>query len=247
MPVTPLLSATVRRIRALAVLTSLFALSLAGCANGGAPGDSAELSELGQGLAGPPRAEIVAAAGRLPHRLGIVFERTREVSSDGGTGLMARYDLKGTGAWATVFVYDEGYATVPDGLASEVLTAVHAGNMQVARGNATNGIAQQSVMTVPGAPPQRCAISRAMREGRSVANYGCATGVRNVILKVRVTATMPAGNPQEQEMVDKIVAVLLADVTRTVAGLPPLSVGTAPPNAPVEAPITGPSGRRLRL
>ena len=233
--------------RALALLAGL---SVAGCAAPGASGDVSSLQELGGAPAQsrPPRAEIVAAAGRLPDRLALVFTRTRELASDGTGGLQTQYRLANLGAWATVYVYDGGHAAIPDGLASAALAEAHDVNLSVARGNAEGGVAQQMRVTIPGTSPQRCAVGRVTRDGRSIANYGCATGVRNVILKVRVTGSYPADNRSEQETLDKLVAFFLMDVTRVVAGQAPISVGTLPsPNSSLPEPQPAPTGRQLRL
>lgn len=194
----------------------------------------------------PPRPAVVAAAARLPPRLGLVFERTREARRDGSTGLMVRYDLPRTGVWATVFVYDDGERSIPEGLDSGVIRRVLAENLDIARANARDGAAQHMTVDIPGAPPQACAVGRGIRDGRGTVDDGCATGVGGVILKVRVTAFLPPGDAQEQRTLDRIVSVLLLDVTCTVAGHLPLCVGTAPKSPEAPAPRGGPSGRVLR-
>lgn len=238
---------TARPVRALVLLAGL---SLAGCAAPGVSGDVSALPELGgtPGRTRPPRAEIISAAGRLPDRLAVVFTRRRGLADDGRGGLQTQYILARTGTWATVYIYDDGHAMIPDGLNSAALAEAHNENFSVARGNAEGGAAQEMRVIIPGGPPQRCAVGRVTRDGRGVANYGCATGVRDVILKVRVTGFYQPGDRADQEMLDKIVAFLLTDVTRVVAGQTPISVGTLPSSGfqpPTMPPA--PASRQLRL
>ena len=228
--------------------TALLALWLAGCAASGVNDGQRVLGELSQAApAVPARPAVAAAAARLPHRLAVVFERTREPWSDGMTGLMARYELRSNEAWATVYVYDNGEKTVPDGLESSPLRRVMAENLLMAQGNAAEGAAQQIEVQVPGSSRHRCAVGRVAREGRGIVNYGCATGVGDVILKVRLTGFYPPGNADEQKALDLIVAALLTDVTRIVAGFPPMSVGTAPGSGSQPMPQSVPSRRAIRL
>lgn len=246
MPIAPYLQPALRRVRLLAIMMPLAALSLANCAAGGASENSTGLHELGQELSGLPRPKVLAAAGRLPTQLGAVFERVGGVSDFNSTGFIARYELKGVGAWATVFVYDDRQATVPDGLNSSLLSKIHADNMQVARAIATNGIAQEGILPFQDAPPQRCAVAHATQNGSVIANYGCATGVNGVVVHVQVTGGFPVGNKRDQESFDLLVRGFLLDVTRTVAGLPPLSAAMTP-GAPTGAPQSAQPSRRLRL
>lgn len=203
--------------------------ALAGCANPEPPLPVMDVASPTP--AGPPRPAVVAAVARLPPILAIRFERASAPRSDGMTGLMVRYNLGTSGSWATVFAYDAGQ-DVPDGLDSPVLRQTRAENLQVARGNAENGAARQFAVRVPGAPPQACAVGRAARDGRSIVNYGCATGVGGVILKARLTFVVPqAADAPDQDTLDKVAAVFVLDATRVVAGQPPLSAGTPPARA----------------
>lgn len=129
-----------------------------------------------------------------------------------------------------MFAYDAGQ-DVPDGLDSPVLRQTRAENLQVAQGNAEGGAARQFAVRVPGAPPQACAVGRAVRDGRTLVNYGCATGVGGVILKARLTFVVPPGESEpEPDVLDKIAAAFVLDATRVVAGQPPMSAGTRPGN-----------------
>lgn len=95
----------------------------------------------------------MVAAARLPPRLGVVFERTREARSDGSTGLMVRYDLPRTGVWATVFVHDDGRGNIPEGLDSGVMRRALAESLDIAPGNAQGGATRRMTVHIPGAPP----------------------------------------------------------------------------------------------
>ena len=233
------------------LLTLLMTLVAAGCTATGTPDGTRLLgaTEQAQQPAAPARPAVALAAARLPHRLAVIFERTREPYSDGMTGLMSQYLMPGAAAWATVYIYDNGEASIPDGTDSGPLLRVFAENLQAARGNAAEGVAELADLPVPGGPKQRCAVGRVIRDGRGIANYACATGVANVILKVRVTAFLPPDNKVEQDALDKIVAALLTDATRVVAGGMPMSVGTAPGAKPTPRPKPrgGPTAGMLRL
>lgn len=147
---------------------------------------------------------------------------------DGIVGLSTSYELPGTGAWATVFVNDQGSTPIPDGLSSPPVLEAHEVMLQVARGSAAGGAVEERIARVPDAPAQRCAIGRAVQGGRGVVNYGCATGVSGQVLRVRVTAPFAPGNARESFALDGLVASFLQDVTRAVANLPPATLTLVP-------------------
>lgn len=172
------------------------------------------------GMTVEPRPATLAAVRRLPPRIG-GWVRAREATGDGLVGLSVRYELVGTGAWATVYVNDQGNTPIADGLDSGPVLQAREMMLGVARGNAGGNPIEELIARVPDAPPQRFVIARAIGDGRGTASYGCATGVGGQVLRVRVTGSFPPGNTREIFALDGLVAGLLQGVTRAVASLPP--------------------------
>jgi hypothetical protein len=167
-------------------------------------------------------ARVLQLAGALPAQAG-PWQRSRDVSGDGITFASVGYRLGNSGVFATVFISHpmmlagaQVLERVPDGPDSPLARTRHDPPGPGPGGSATIGD-----VVVPGGPTVRCGIAREGEQGRWTSGYRCATGVAGLLLTVRVTAPIGRDDAAERQAADRLVAHLLVQMTRSLAGLPP--------------------------
>lgn len=206
-------------------LVPLLALLLAACAReppapveaaaGTPPGPTQAADQAATPPTTPPApaAATLAAANRLPTRIGAWRRLAARPTNDGYAVLYALGE--GQGRAALLLAEAPG---APDGPASPPLLRRHPELDQAAPPGPV-----RATLAIADAPGQRCLVRRISVDApaRRVLDYLCGTAAGGQLLLTRAALPLQRADPAEIADSDTLVGVLLTAATRALAGIDP--------------------------